>query len=207
MPIQLSGLTGPQVLQDGASTAARQGRTGELVVQELHGRYYEQVYRGNTYAAANTASQVLTLGVAAATGLILSNPLGSGKNLAILEICSYVSAAITGVANVALYANINPVAAATTHTTPIVPVAALLGSGNVPVAKADASATLPAAPTLVRSLYGWHWVTAGTPAAQFGVKDVVDGALLVAPGCAVSVQGVTVASSAISSITWEEVPI
>lgn len=188
------------------TVVARAVATGETAVVDAHARYMDAVLGGNVFTAANTATQALSLGSATATGIILSNPAGSGKNLVILEIASYISAAITAVANVAVFVNKNAVAAATVHTTPITPTNALVG-GSTGVGLVDSAATLPAAPTLVRSLYGWHWVTAGTPAVQLGTKDEVAGAIILSPGTTLSVQGVTVAHSAISSITWEEVAV
>lgn len=205
MPVLIDTRTGPIVQADGAGDQPlRQGRSGALVVSDAHGRYYEAALRGNLFVAANTAVQALSLGSATATGLILTNPFGSNKNLILLEVACYIAAAITAVANVALFANINPVAATVVHTTPIVPRNALLGAGTG-VGLVDSAATLPAAPTLIRSLFGWHWVTAGTPATQLGVKEVIDGGIILAPGTAVSVQGVTVAHTTISSFVWEEV--
>jgi len=190
----------------GALVAARATRSGEAAVSDAHARYQEAVLQGSVYTGGNVAAQAVTLGVAAATGLILTNPVASGKNLVVLEAQAWIAAAITAVANVAIFANTNPAAAAVAQTTPIAPKNALLG-GPAGVGLLASSATLPAAPTLIRPLFGWHWVTAGTPAAQLGVKDEVAGALVLAPGTAISIQGVTVAHSILASLTWEEVPV
>lgn len=203
----VEGQIGPVLASDGTQQQMRQTRDSAIAISDAHGRYTESVSRGNVFTAANSAVQVLTLGVAAATGLVLSNPAGSGKNLFILEIQAWIAAAVTAVADVALFANVNPVAAVTTHTTPLVVRPTLLGNSNTSVGLADSSATLPAAPVLLRPLFGWHWVTGGTPTAQLGVKDEVAGAVGIAPGCAVSIQGVTVAHSILGSITWEELPV
>ena len=188
------------------TVVARATSTGETAVMDAHARYMDAVLGGNVFTAANTASQALSLGSATATGLVLTNPAGSGKNLVVLEIASYISAALTAVANVAVFINKVPTAAAVVQTTPITPSNALVGAATG-VGLAAAAATLPAAPTLARSLFGWHWVTAGTATAQLGVKDEVAGAIILQPGTALSVQGITVAHSAISSITWEEVAV
>ena len=50
-------LTGPQSLgSDSAVTKARGGRTGEQIVSELQGRYYENVVRGNWPSRVLTAN-------------------------------------------------------------------------------------------------------------------------------------------------------
>ena len=200
--------TGPNLLADGSQKPLRSDRSGALVVTDAHGRYTEAVLRGNVFIAANQAVQALSLNsTATATGLILTNPAGSGKNLVLLEIEAYIAAAITAVANVALMANVNPVAAAVVHTTPLSVRNALIGGAPAGVGLADSAATLPAVPVLVRSLFGWHWVTAGTPAVQLGVKDDLGGSLIVAPGCSVSLAAVTVAHTVVASIMWEEIPV
>ena len=37
----------------GTLTPGRAGNLGDLIVSELHGRYYEQTYRRNVFVAAN----------------------------------------------------------------------------------------------------------------------------------------------------------
>ena len=46
---------------DGAQVKSRGGRQGEQIVSHLHGRYYEQCFRGNTYVAANPALVTIAL--------------------------------------------------------------------------------------------------------------------------------------------------
>src|SRR5262245_7044390 len=81
------GRVGPATLSDGNPREIRLGKTGEIIVGDAHGRYYESVVRGNVFTAANQASATFTLfGTTTATGYILSNPSGSGKNLIVLQI-------------------------------------------------------------------------------------------------------------------------
>lgn len=204
--VTIVGQVGPQVLNDGVGQVGRQGRQAEWVVQELHGRYYEQGFRGNVFVAANVAAQATTTGVAAATGLILTNPLASGKYVSIIDITVGVGAVVAAAFEVGLFANTNVLAAAVTHTTPIVPTCALLGSASVPVAKVDSSATLPAAPTHIRTLLASGWVTA-TAQSQEVAKDEIAGAVILLPNTAVSVQSLVGTQSIIASVTWEEVAI
>lgn len=207
MSITVRGQVGPQTLADGVEQGVRLGKSAELIGTDLHGRYYEQAYRGNVFVAANSAVQALSLVSATATGLVLSNPAGSGKNLALIDISVSIAAAVTAVANVVLCANVNPIAAATVHTTPLVVRSTLLGSSGSAAGLADSSATLPAAPVIIRSLMGWHWVTAGTTTTALFLRDEIAGGIIITPGCAVSVQGLTVAHTVIASMTWEEIPV
>ena len=51
----LQGVVGPQTLQDGATVNLRTGKGGDAIVSELHGRFYEQNYRGNLYSGGLAA--------------------------------------------------------------------------------------------------------------------------------------------------------
>jgi hypothetical protein len=206
MGVGIEGQVGPRYVLEGSENSLRTGRTGELIVGDAHGRYFEAVSRGNVYVAANTAAQTTSTSAAAATGLILTNPLGSARMFSILDITVSIGAIVAAAFEVGLFASINPIAAAVTHTTPITPRNALLGSANAPTGLVDSSATLPAAPTHIRALLGSGWVTA-TAQSQEIAKDDVAGALCMLPNTAVSIQSVVGTQSIIASITWEEITI
>ena len=57
MATLIEGQVGPQTAFDGMETPPRLGKSAEQIVTELHGRYYEQVYRGNVFFAAAQAVQ------------------------------------------------------------------------------------------------------------------------------------------------------
>lgn len=82
---------GLQNQADGAQLViARAGRQGDQIVSELHGRFYEQAYRGNLFSNGVTALTALTantITLTATTTPILGiyNPLGSGVNAVILQ--------------------------------------------------------------------------------------------------------------------------
>lgn len=90
MPLA-QGTVGPTVLQDGIIPAAglRQGRNGELVATELHGKFYEQTYRGNVYSVGmtTTALSANTITLTATTTPIIGvwNPTGTSVNLSIIR--------------------------------------------------------------------------------------------------------------------------
>lgn len=87
-------VVGPRVVGDGATViGARAGRAGETIVQDLHGRYYEQNYRGNVYSdgiptvVAITAStyNIGTLGATCTPIAGLWNPATSPVNAVLLQ--------------------------------------------------------------------------------------------------------------------------
>lgn len=88
MALPIAGQVGPQILQDGATQAFRQGRGGEQVITALHGAYFEQNFRGNLYSAgigltainnATYTTGTLTASVTPVLGIY--NPIGSPVNL------------------------------------------------------------------------------------------------------------------------------
>ena len=75
----------------GANPTLRQGQLGDLVVSELHGRYYETTYRRNMFTAALPSGTTTSAALATAhTGLILLNPNNSQVNFVINKICNFV---------------------------------------------------------------------------------------------------------------------
>jgi hypothetical protein len=117
IPIRIQ--VGPQTLADGTEQTARGERSGAVVVQELHGRFYEQTFRGGLFSAGSgvTALSANTISLTSSTTPIVGvyNPSTSTVNLVILQIAAQV------------YAN--------TLTTPVGPGALVLASsvGNTAV--------------------------------------------------------------------------
>jgi hypothetical protein len=146
---------------------------------------------------------VATFGTAyTATGVTfhLSNPARSKVNLAVLQSQVTILTGGTG-GHLSYVANVNPAAAAVVHGTPLVVYNSLLGGANG-IGCADAAATLPAVPVAVRAL-----ACVITAAGTNSIIDYVDGALVVAPGCALSIQGLTVVGTGLISMCWAEIPI
>lgn len=212
MPVIVSGLVGPAVLQDGAPSAPiRQGKTGEVVVTELHGKYFEQAYRGNVFTVAQAAAGVVMTTVGATAAFALANPFGSGKNLSLIRIEAVIKV-LPGtpvIGYYGIYVNTAPQAAAVNGTA-LAAINALVGSGFQSVAKPFTTATLPATPTLFRP-FEQKTTTAEAPLSPPPVFAIdFDGTLLVAPGCTVSVnQDAADTSNATMVVfaTWEENPV
>lgn len=88
----LQGQVGPQTVTDGSTPAVRLGKSGENIVQELHGRFYEQNYRGGmyTFGLSNTtlvAANAIATGLTATAQPVIGlyNPSTSLVNLVILQ--------------------------------------------------------------------------------------------------------------------------
>ena len=200
---------GPRVAADGAILETRSEKSGAIVTADAHGRYQEAVLRGNVFFACNQAGIATGAGLAtAAKNMTLYNPLGSGKNLVLLEI----TAAIT-VAPAAYPGSIMLAANLPTPTVPAAPATAtaetvqnaLLGSASG-AAKVYNTCTLAAAPVAIRNFASAAWITTGTTTSMGVVKDEVAGAIILPPGCYVSIMA-TAAVTLQCSMTWEEVPV
>jgi hypothetical protein len=218
MAFEIAGQVGPQILSDGATQPFRQGRAAELVVQELHGRFYEQAFRKNTFSLALTAtSSTIATGninaaaAAASTQFALWNPVASGVNLVLLKV--FVGP-ISGTAPVAgCFHNI---------MTGAVPSIASVGTaynnyvgGAPPVARYVASAagtTLTGGGALVVMRPMAMNVFAAALAASTNVQpimELLDGDIILPPGTGWvpcwTAAGTTFLNS--YGVTWEEVPV
>lgn len=157
----------------------------------------DQVYFASTQAGVATSTALSTT----QTGFTLTNPVGSGKNLVLLNVDCAFTTAPAAAATLVLAANVNPLAAAVTQGTPLVVRNANLGNSQQPVGLAASAATLPAAPVVVRGLGGPVATGSLTPDP---IHDKVDGALTLIPGTAISVNSLTTAISGVISMTWRE---
>lgn len=202
-PVQ--GQVGPQGSnQDGYEGIIRLGKQMDLIVSELHGRYYENAYRKNSFSVASQAVATTTVGLATTyTGLCLSNPVGSTVNL-VLQKASFMQSVIqaTQIEGFALAYGFNA-STNVTHTTPATPQSTFIGAGTVAKALADVSATLPTAP-----LYG-HFIGNTATATQNNPGGTLDleGSVILPPGayaCFVTPAQASVAGMWFA-FQWEEV--
>jgi hypothetical protein len=184
----------------------RGGRQGDLIVSELHGRYYEQCYNKNVFNAASQAVATTTVGLATTyTGLALSNPINSPVNLVLLRATLMQSVIQSTQPEAFALAYGYNQGTNVTHTTPVTPQCNVIGATNVPNAKADASATLPTAP-----VYGDFLTnTASATVMNSGVFADIAGSVILPPGgfaCFVTPAQASVAGMWFG-FHWEEVPV
>jgi hypothetical protein len=203
MAVQSQGQVGPQTLSDGAFALLRMGRSGELILQELHGQFYETTKRGNVFRAVTAIAGVApgtALGATAAFALF--NPPNSGKDLVVIRaFCGKLSGTL-GDGTIFACQNILPGQAAPTGTV-ITPLAANLSNAKS-VATALTTATLPATPTAIDGLFTIEGGVIQNPEVD------VKGGLIVTPGGILSLEGIAAAGAAplvFFGMAWEEVPV
>lgn len=209
-----------QSLSPGANPNIRQGQLADLIVSELHGRYYEQAYRGNLYSVGmtSTALSANTISLTATTTPIIGvwNPLTSNVNLVLLKAKCIITAAgnsavapgafmwATSVGNSSITTGLNPLnrktlAAAGSQAKGFNISTALTGLTNPLVLQhAAAFGTLVAA----------QGATASPIISGDGIEEF-DGALIVPPGGVLALLNTvsTTTISVSSLLMWEEVPL
>lgn len=215
----LQGNVGPATatasLGMGTPQTVRLGNMGEVVVSELHGRYYEAAYRRTLFTGATQA--VIATGTAAGltvstTGVpVLYNPIGNTVNLvlhkvAITNLVAPVAASAIGIAT-----GYNASTAVSGTLTSVTPKSRFIGQGANPTGLMyfSAAITLPTVPTLDVVL--GTITTAAITTTPTGPSILVDleGSIILPPGAYATIYTSTAlaASSLLASFSWEEVPL
>jgi hypothetical protein len=225
---EILGQVGPQVLADGVPANVRLEKTGGLVIQELHGRFYEQTYRGNVYsigcsltALAAATATASSLGATAQLIVGVWNPLTSSVNLAILQAAiedqvntittpatpgSFVWVSSTG--NGSLTAGLTPFNRKTLASAGSQAKAFSLSTASLLTGLTN-TCTIMEPFDYVLSTDQAQSITAAAPIpSSIGVQNV-DGSIIVPPGGVLGIMNTasTTAHSASGRLLWEEIPI
>jgi hypothetical protein len=207
-------------LVSGISAFTRGSNLGATVVTELHGKYFEQNYRGNLFATGNTVAALSanSITLTATTTPIIGawNPSTSTVNLviakAVLQLAAAGNSAVapggfvwaTSVGNAAISTGNSPLnrktlVAAGSQAKGFNLGTALTGlTNNLVIQFAAAFGTLLAA----------QGATATPLAGSVGYEEF-DGSLIIPPGGVLALLN-TVSTTTVSvaaSLVWEEVPI
>jgi len=180
--------------------------SGAQRVSDGHGRYLDTALRGRSFLAANQTGKAISNLSASATGWVLTNPVASGQYVSLNTFMTQQAvAATTAICSLELAFGVVS-ATAVVHTTPLTVRNIPLGNGGTSVGLVDDTATLPAAPVVVWSL----WAPSVSATATTGIPPVINadiaGAIPIAPGTSISLSATT-AMTNISAGIWEEVPV
>ena len=194
--------SGVQGNNDGIAFNARGGRQGEQMVSELHGRYYEQAYRGNLFGITGGLTTTTAAGAATFTGLCVGNPTGSGVNLAVNKVFISQGAALTAETELGLMYGPSTTAITASLTTIFNRKAG--GAASAAVATAGQTITAPTA----------FIVIAGSGSGAITVPGIIpvcghdfEGGLLIPPGYFFASYTSRVTTTAlVFCFNWEEVP-
>ena len=206
----IQGEVGPassSSIAPGSNVNLRQGQLGELVINELHGRYYETAYRRALFTGTSTAGTVTTVALATTyTGFVLANPVQSPVNLVINKVGVAFLVAFAAASTVGIMTGQSFTALSSLATNAAVKsafVGAPAGNGVV-----YSGATLPIAPTLHTVLYtGLTGAITTTPGFLNQVD--IEGSIILPPGgfAAIYTSTASGAASLWASMQWEEVPL
>jgi hypothetical protein len=206
---------------DGDETNIILGKQAEQLTSPMHSEYYTQTYRGFTYHASTTPlGLAIPIYTSTAPVVCLWNPIGSGRNLSLLNVVFAYASGTAAYASVGL--SLVTGAGSSIATGAIfsafgtgTAVNGLLGSGSASVAKVatGGTTTLSAAPAAGNWFYTLGSINleaqTGTAHATFvpGAGSNPKGSILIAPGSAIWLCA-SIASSALyaTTISWAEAP-
>lgn len=194
---------GIQNASDGAAAInARGGKQGETIVSELHGRYYEQTYRGNVFGLCTQGTGITTTAALATTwtGLGVANPVGSGVNLVLLKF-SCAQFAVGAAATIGIMGGVG------TFASTLTPQSRIIGGGFASKAYGSAGATI-STPTLIKSFGQVGSLATTGYGLTPGLVVDLEGNVIIPPGSFVATYTSIVTTSALQfSYAWEEVPV
>lgn len=180
--------------------------------QQAHGKYFEAAVRNALFSVSNavTGAAILT-GLAAVPPILLSNPIGSGKRLALKKVSiAYVSGTMgAGCFWHSVYSNLAaaPVVGAGATITPV-----CLGGNNGAKSVANAFTT-PTSPATALGLWPIGSIFAELATTANGLQPLiedVDGAIVLGPSDSYAVNYVGTAGTSpiiVCGIVYEELPI
>ena len=203
---------------DGSTVSANFGRANEVIFSELHGKYFEQCYRGNVfYASTTTAGVVIPIASTLTPVYSLWNPTGSGKLMVpIVTLIGWTATTaalgsfvwtLTTVAGSAPGTGL-PFTAFGTGTA----INAYAGSTKVSLMRTatGGTTTLTAAATFYREtgLQITATTAASSAAPGWTWRDDWDGTSVVSPGNAIHLMGTTaIAVTATITTVYAEIPL
>lgn len=228
----IQGQVGPlstQSASPGATPPVRQGQLGDVIVSELHGRFYEQAYRGALFSGgisaltsiSNATFTSATTGATATPILGIHNPVGSTVNCVVLQ----ATLAVTLTALQATGAG--PYVWMTGQNTALTIAGTAAGfnrrafntagsQGQYFTGSAITNFSGTLVPRFASGLSGGAAYNASLLGTAAGFQPVLqaftenlDGSIIVPPGYVLALMATTtpVAHSAVSNILWEEVPL
>lgn len=225
--VSVRGRVGPDVLADGAEAKMRMGRTAELVTTDLHGRFYEQTYRGNVFSdgmgLTSVSNATFTVGGIGATTTPVCgifNPATSTVNVVLIEASLglvMTALAATGPGAFVWAMSIGNTAVST-GSTPLNRKTLSLGGAqakgmtNVAVTGITNALVVRFGSALgggSAENVGFTATAVAMQTQQASSKELFDGTLIVPPGGVLALLATTTpaAHSATSAIVWEEVPL
>ena len=216
--MQISGIVNPPgnaSLGDTAQPIALMGKAAELLVAELHAKYYTQAYRGTAYIGTTAGAGVVTpIYTTTSQTFGIWNIAGNTRNASLQVLDAGINAVGTGVvSNFCLSQSLNAGSALATGGisvfTAATPSGAIVGSQAANSVRFTASAATTLATTLLMTLNYSYFSTAFLASPGVGLHYDFDEGVIVPPNTAVWVSQVTAANGGTWSLSlrWGEPPL
>lgn len=208
MALAINTVVGEQIVAPGVNAPLRQGTLGDLVVSELHGRYFEMARNRRMFSAVSLA-RATSLPSTSAIGLIVWNPPGSGVRLALNKWTSMVvatSATLTGIALAGGFQTTAPTGLTAADSAGSNVVNGIVRQAGL--AQAYAVATVLTAAVNVMLLH--HNTAAINTVGADQMSGDLEGSVIVEQGGFVHICALGAAAAASGhscSLMWEEVPV
>lgn len=202
-----------QSLNDASQPIALMGKAAELIVAELHGKYYTQAYRNNLFLGSTAIAGVVVPAYnTTAQTFGLWNPAGNTKNAVLTSLdIGLVSGALI-LSNWTLSQSLNAGSALATGGISAFTAGTPQG-GNIGISGGNTVRFTPSGATTLASTFlmtlgiSYNTTTTTTNYAATQHYDF-DGKVIVPPNCAVWVtNNAASGSTADLSLFWEEVPV
>lgn len=210
-------IVGPTLGGDGTAgpTTGRQGKTGEAIVGQGHGKYFELASRGLLAFAQDSAGVAATATTISTVALLsLYNPINSGKRLQVCKVSvGYFSG--TFVAG-PVYHCVTPQVSGTSQTAPTG--GALLSSYWSDINKMDLiaapvgivrTASTVVAPIPYRQFCSLGAFAGGATTGLTFITEDMDGEIVIEPGGSYQMQcilGTGTSPKLTPGISWAEIP-
>jgi hypothetical protein len=197
----------------GSTPAVRVGNLGDMIVSELHGRYYETTYRRNMFVGTSTGQNIsvggnVSAGTTANTA-ILYNPVSSNVNLVLNKVGINTSVvgtanAIVGLATGFSATGIGSVVSPSTSTG-----GTAVTRGAVPGQPAGQGVVYASANLVTGSTVSHSLTSINSAVATQGTVVDLEGSLIVPPGGFVSLYATAAQTGSQFAVSyqWEEVPL
>ncbi len=205
--MRIEGQVGPQVVSDGSFSEIRQGKAGDLIISQLHGRYYEAAFRKSLFTAYAVAVATSVVG----TGMIglqvwNGSPIAGGINMVLMKVGGMNVVTSASMTSVVLATGTGQVSAPTGQTA-ITRVTNNFIGGAAPQATALNAGTFTNAPTAMLNLMH-NTAAIATTGEDNGFFVDLEGSVIIPPQVYVCIAavGAAAASSGMNlHLMWEEV--
>ena len=195
-------------LSAGTTPPVRQGQLGDVIVSELHGRYYETAYRRNMYTATLTAGTTTSAALSTTfTGLLLLNPNNSQVNIVVNKVGFSFLVAFTAAAAIGLQTGNQSTAVLSGLTTTNTVVRPNFVGAGIGTALTYSAATTTG--PVLQQLFGAGLTGAITTVPQVFSYFDLEGSLILPPGAWVGSYTSTASGSSgmFMTIQYEEIPL